>query len=284
MPYAQEPARSTCLAEIPPNSLAAWAFCQPPLTPIPIPKEKIEILPAFVLLCIAKTLKEGTLPMLRSCALAGLAALILHGSAAGTPIFVPISTPGSTTVCCGIYTSATNVFALPGTDETLFNNLTSGSETLTFSTQFMRLSVPTTWNSWSSPPQSETSTPDVAWSNFQNSATLTLSAPVAIFGFELEPTYSGVHQYTVGFLNGSTPLGSIVLSPSGDAGALLFAGEVSGAPNLNLIDTVTISGDSDFALANIRYGEVPEPASLLLVLAGGLMIAGRRILASTSRR
>lgn len=218
----------------------------------------------------------------RCWTLAGLAVLIGHGYSFGATI-TPIATPGAPTVCCGSYTESTNVFALPTTDGDLFTTLTNGSEVLTFSTEFMRLMVPVSWASWSSPPQSETATPAVAWSNWQVGVTLTLRAPAAIFGFELEPddTSSTLHAYTVAFLHGSTPLGSIVFPVSGDAGALLFAGEVVGSSNPNLIDTVTIAGNNDFALANIRYGDVPEPASLLLTIVGGLMIVWRRI--STNR-
>ena len=217
--------------------------------------------------------------MFRSYTLAGLALLILYGSAAGSTLAI-LPTPGSSTICCGVYTDATALFPLPTPDGTLFTQLISGSETLTFSSPFMRLSVPATWASWSSPPQSETSTPAVAWSNGQDGATLTLSAAVAIFGFELEPDdLTGAHTYTVSFLSGGESLGSIMLPVSGNAGALLFAGEVTGSTDPNLIDTVTISGDTDFAVANLRYGNVdavPEPASLLLILAGSVFIAGRR--------
>jgi hypothetical protein len=184
-----------------------------------------------------------------------------------------ITQPGNATACCGTYDTGTTLFVLPGPDRTLFSSLTSGLETLTFSNTLTTLSVPSTWGTWSSPPVSESSTPVLGWDPVL-SDTLTLSMPVAIFGFELEPTDYGLHNFTVDFFNGTTSVGSISLGVEGDGGALLFAQEVIG----NQIEKITISGDTPdgFALANIRFAEtgsaaVPEPGSGLLILLGAAL-------------
>ena len=210
---------------------------------------------------------------------------VLMSSEAWAGSIVAIPTPGSATTCCGVYTSATTVLAFPGPDGTTFTSLSNATQTVSFSTEFMTLSVPDSWGQWSASPNSENPTPVVAWSEGSATATLTLSLAAGIFGFELEPadTTQPTHMYTVTFLSGATSLGSIQLDVAGAGGARLFAGEVVGSANPNLIDRVTVSGGSDFALANVRYGiesipgtVVPEPGSLLLIAAGGVLLMARR--------
>jgi hypothetical protein len=187
-----------------------------------------------------------------------------------------ITQPGDSTTCCGVYDTGTTLFLLPAEGNT-FSSLASGAQTLTFGNTLVSALVPSSWATWSSPPNSESSTPAVAYDP-AISDTLTLSQPVAIFGFELEPADFGTHSYTVDYYNGSTLLGSITIGVEGNAGARLFAQEVSG----NLINKVTVGGDSSdgFAMANLRFAlssstSVPEPGSGVLILLGGALASFR---------
>ena len=187
-----------------------------------------------------------------------------------------ITQPGDLTTCCGVYDTGTTLFVLPAEGGT-FSSLTSGSQTLTFANTLLSATVPSTWATWSSPPNSESSTPVVGYDPAL-SDTLTLSQPVAIFGFELEPADFGVQNYIVDYFNGSTLLGSITIGVEGNSGARLFAQEVTG----NLINKVTVTGDSSdgFAMANLRFAlasstDVPEPGSGVLILLGGALASLR---------
>ena len=77
--------------------------------------------------------------------------------------------------------------------------ITDGKVTVTFDTPLIKRGpVPTGWDTWSSPPFSESANPDVLFSP-QTSLTMTLSNPVRIFGFELEPDGFGTFTYTADF-------------------------------------------------------------------------------------
>lgn len=138
-----------------------------------------------------------------------------------------------------------------------FNNYTSitdGIQTVTFSSPLNKRTVPSSWQTWSSPPFSEDSTPDVLFNDGNFSLTITLSVPSCTFGFELEPEPFAIFPYTVSFYSGTTLVGSIFMDVNGDAGARLFAARTCCC---TVFDRVEITGGADFAIAQVRYGTCP---------------------------
>ena len=137
--------------------------------------------------------------------------------------------------------------------------------------------VPTSWATWGSPPNTEGSTPKVVRPDDTTQADIAFqfSSALTIFGMELEPddtTPGNMHLITATYFLGSTPVGTIARSVSGDGGALLFAG--SGGP----FDSVEVVSDIDFAAAQFRYApaSVPElPSGVLLVAPLLAMLMGR---------
>jgi hypothetical protein len=124
--------------------------------------------------------------------------------------------------------------------------------------------------------------------NGTTSLGLSLSQPVAAFGFEIEPNPFSTESFTVTFefMAGETMVGTITRAVDGNAGARLIAAQSSVA-----FDHVTISGTSDFAIGQLRYStgdetetteEVPagEPATVT-VEEGGEPVAGVDIPAGT---
>ncbi|PEE35253.1 hypothetical protein CN271_08175 [Bacillus cereus] len=150
------------------------------------------------------------------------------------------------------YQSSTTMIDILGITE--FSDVISisdGIQTVTFSTSMERRQVPTSWATWSSPPFSENSTPPVLYTQGSTALIMTLSVPSRIFGFELEPNKFAPFEFTVVFLSGGTPVGSITQIIEGEAGARLFAAEID--CTCPAIDEVVISGSDDFSIAQVRY-------------------------------
>lgn len=144
-----------------------------------------------------------------------------------------------------------------------FTTVSDGVLTLTSSNALMKLQVPTSWGSWSAPPNAEAATPAVAY-NLTQSDTLTLSAGVDTFGFEIEPNARGVHTVTADFFRGATLLGTVTRAVNSSSGARLVAASDTD------IDKVVVSmsgGSFGFAFAQFRYtpSAVPEPGSVGLL-------------------
>jgi PEP-CTERM motif len=178
--------------------------------------------------------------------------------------FVPIPQPNVG------YTSSTNQIAVVGADLTNINSISDGTLTVNFSSALNIRTVPGTWASWGSPPNTEGATPRVLFCPNCTSLTLSLSSAVRTFGFELEPNLFQTFSVTAEFFNGATSVGSITRNVNGQAGALLFAA----LTNTDQFTRVVITSPVDaqgFAIARLRYGTgapVPEPATLLLLGSG----------------
>src|SRR5262249_8246122 len=83
------------------------------------------------------------------------------------------------------YLAQTSKLAITEPDLTTVASLTDGTETASFSALGQALTVPATWATWSSPPDSESDTPRVLLiRNFTLETTIALDAPVLTFGFE----------------------------------------------------------------------------------------------------
>jgi hypothetical protein len=194
---------------------------------------------------------------LAAMALAALA--MLAGPARAD--FIPIAMPDAA------YLSGTSMLGLGAVpDFTVLTSLSDGTQTASFDIGVAALSVPTTWTSWGSPPNTESATPRVLWTNGFTSMQINLSFPAFTFGFEAQPNTTVFSNLTVDFFSLGLLVGSISLDVDGNGGARLFAARTT----TDAFDMVVISGLDDFAIANLRYDAVsiPEPGSMALLVAG----------------
>lgn len=166
-------------------------------------------------------------------------------------VFNQISTPDAA------YLSGTTKIDFSAlANATPVSSISNGALTVTFSggVSFLKGSVPGGgWGTWSAPPFSESGTPAVLYDYAASGGTLSLSAPVSTFGFELEPNPFSLQAFTVQFLimSGSRVVGQIPLVVNGSSGARLFAASVSGAK----FDKIVIVGPGPigFGIAQVRY-------------------------------
>ncbi len=134
-------------------------------------------------------------------------------------------------------------------NHTPLTSISDSLQTVNFSQTLNKGQVPNTWIDWSSPPQSESSKPDILFCNTEK-LTINLTQPSQIFGFELEPNSFSVSTYTINFYNGTTLLDTITHQFVGAYNAILVA-LISECP----IDCVEIMGTRSygFSIAQIRY-------------------------------
>ena len=181
-------------------------------------------------------------------------------SSAARADFIPIAMPDAA------YIAETTGLGFAAPDFSVLTSLSDGTQVAAFDIGMVALSVPTTWASWGSPPNTESSTPRVLWTNGFTSMQINLAFPTFTFGFEAQPNTAVVSSVTVDFFSLGLLVGSISLDVDGNGGARLFAART----NTDAFDMVVISGLDDFAIANLRYNAVliPEPGSAMLVLLG----------------
>jgi len=204
-------------------------------------------------------------------------------AAAAHASFVIIAQPNAA------YTSSTTLIPITGNDFDTTTSLSDANLTVTFSTLMEKFSVPTTWTSWSSPPDAETSTPNVLSPAdiSVNSVMLNFSTALSTFGIEVEPDalpQYGTFPVSLTFFNGATQIGQINKNLDGATSAL-FAASVDGATPLITSVVLTVAPNvqsphgTDPGMAQFRYAlasvsSTPEPAtlftcgSLLAVLFG----------------
>lgn len=194
--------------------------------------------------------------------------------------FTPISAPTDS------YIAGTQLAPITAANLSVVTSVTNGSQTVTFSTPLQARTVPSSWATWGSPPNTESSTPRVVAeiTGSIGALTLTLSAPATTVGFEVEPN-ANTHSITADFRNGATSLGTITRSTSGSSGALLFAATTT-TPITSVVLTIPTAA-AGFALAQVRTNVgvvtgVPTlgPAALiiltLLILAYGARQASKQ--------
>ncbi len=176
------------------------------------------------------------------------------------------------------YLASTTKFAITTNSSENFSSLVSGTTTLTFSEPQDTYEFPG-WATWSSSPEAEESVFKIAFNNSE-AATLTLSEPVSIFGFELQSNDFGLIDATVTYFNGANPIGSITRTIDGNGGARLMAAQADGG---DFITSVQISypGSLGFGAAQFRFAAaaVPEPGS-----AAVNGVIGSALIASMTRR
>jgi hypothetical protein len=212
------------------------------------------------LFCLALTLSLGVLP------------------AAGA-VFTVIPSPDAAYLGSTTYLDLSHL-----ADFATVTSVTDGALTLNFSTTMSKYTVPDTWNTWSSVPNSQRSPSGqlpVLYSLGETSIIMNLSRAVSVFGFEAEPDRYDWYTMTARFFDPSyTLLGSITLSVNGNAGARLFAASSS------QISRVEFSCQGcDFAVGAFRYTAdtttappgtdvpIPEPDTVVSVGAGLAAVA-----------
>lgn len=200
------------------------------------------------------------------------AALLLLGAMHSGPAraqFTPINLPDAA------YVGGTSLLRVTDPDFSVLSALSDGALTVSFSTDLAALTVPDTWTTWGAPPNTESATPRVLWTQGETSLALDFSFPLGLFGLEVEPNTGAVFPITATFFNGADVVGEITHDVDGNGGALLFAAQSS-----KPFTRVVLSSPDDFAVANLRY--VPEPGALAMLL--GMGIGGALLLRRTSRR
>jgi hypothetical protein len=146
-----------------------------------------------------------------------------------------------------------------------------GNETFVYDSPLLIGRVPDFWATWNSPPNAETSNPVVGWTEGRAELLIQLSTPEATLGFELEPDDLQAQSVSAYFFTRGGLIDEIDRSPSGAAGALLFAASSSNDP---IAGVYVVDNDGDgFAIADQRYsgsfvGDAPEPNCLGLTLLG----------------
>ena len=186
----------------------------------------------------------------RTLRLAVLVALGVAVAERAAAVFTPIAQPGAT------YVAGTSVLPITASDFDVVSSLTNGTDTVSFDVTMVALTVPTTWSSWGSAPDTEGATPRVLWTNGFTSLTLTLSGAVMLFGFEAQPNTTVVSAITATFFNGISMVGQVVRDVDGNGGALLFA-----ASSTTAFDRVVVSSVDDFAIAQVRSGAIAPTAT-----------------------
>jgi hypothetical protein len=195
-------------------------------------------------------------------ALIVLLGVLSLGTSAAHAGFVPIAQPDAA------YLSESTLMPFSAADFDVVSSLSSGLFSVAFDTDLVALTVPTTWASWGTPPNVESATPRVLWTNGAASLTLTFSQSVQLFGMEAQPNTSVVSSIIASFFAGANLVGEIPLDVDGNGGARLFA-----ASSTTPFDKVVITSTDDFAIAQVRVGTVPEPSSLTMLLLGSVLVA-----------
>ncbi|MGZ8631530.1 MAG: hypothetical protein ACXWZF_11290 [Actinomycetota bacterium] len=148
-------------------------------------------------------------------------------------------------------TCVINLSAIP--DDTVVNSVSGCGVEVHFSVPMAKRTVPVGWSTWGSPPNTESSTPEVLFTQGATEVVLTYSVRGRRVGVEAEPEPFGVFPIRATFRRGNgTKIGKISRNPDGDAGALLYAGMVRSKKKVDRVKTLTLVSPEDFAIAQIR--------------------------------
>jgi hypothetical protein len=164
------------------------------------------------------------------------------------------------------YTSSTNLISLGyiAEGDSGITSVTDGTQTVSFDLGMTKTAIGANWSTWNAPPAVESSTPEVLYQVQAETLTLTLAVPSTTFGFELQGDASIISDFYVAFMEGANLVGFVNLAVDGIGGALLFAGSTTTSPFTSVIITNTSLNANGFAIANLRYTAVPEPASIAM--------------------
>ena len=115
-----------------------------------------------------------------------------------------------------------------------------------FSPTLEKRSVPGSWATWGSPPDTESATPNILYTAGATSITVKYRKAKTL-GMEIEPNPFEVHTFTAVYTSRSGASCTISRDADGSGGARVLAAT---APFR--IKTVTVSSDVDFSIAAIR--------------------------------
>jgi hypothetical protein len=139
-------------------------------------------------------------------------------------------------------------------DFTALTQVAGCGTTVTMSVTVEKRSVPNSWATWGSPPDTETATPNLLYSGGATSLTVDFGKKVKTGGFEVEPDLFQVETIQVDFYSGANGTGTLVGSITrsdlnGSAGAKLFGGHRRHGFKSAII---TDQAGDDFGIAQIR--------------------------------
>lgn len=121
-----------------------------------------------------------------------------------------------------------------------------------FSPTLEKRSVPGSWSTWGSPPDTETATPNILYTVGATSITVTLpgkGAKKGMAGMEVGPNPFAIHTFTADFQNKKgKSICTATVDSNGDAGTKLLA-----ASNAKGAKKIVVSTDVDFSVANVRF-------------------------------
>ena len=165
------------------------------------------------------------------------------------------------------YTSSTTLIDISGIPDGTSNilSVTQGPQTVSFDSGVTKTAVGVGWSTWGSPPFTESNTPSVLVKAPGNTLQMLLSLPSTTFGFELQGNMTTVNEFNVQFYEGVVPVGNITLFINGNAGARLFAASTTDSPFTSVVINNVDGQAQGFAIANLRYTPVPEPASVAMI-------------------
>ncbi|MBE9170152.1 PEP-CTERM sorting domain-containing protein [Pleurocapsales cyanobacterium LEGE 06147] len=141
---------------------------------------------------------------------------------------------------------------------------------LTFSPEIQYRQIGSTWKTWSGGYQGE-----VYSSDGKDSITINLPSNIAAFDFYVQPNEFSLYEITVTAASTTGATTSLLQEVLGDGGAKYFGFYTTGQ---DLISNITVTANSKAAgfgigelyLASAASKPVPEPASVLGLLAFGL--------------
>jgi len=204
--------------------------------------------------------------LLPAAVVAGLAGITVALAAT----FATVSQPD------GAYLSSTSRIDFSGlANYTTTTSVSDGVVEASFSTEMSKRQAGVAgggWAYWGALPDVESTTPAVLYTLGADTLTITLNQPVETFGFELEPNWWDVYNFTVEFRSGGAPVGTITRPITGNQTALLFAASSDAG-----IDEVTITSDvpwGDFAIAQLRYALPGGPAPTSVPAEVELLVPG----------